>query len=683
MKYIIPLLLSCVTCGAQTTFSSLAKSDLLKPGDFITNVRSVPNNLLSNLTAYWRFEEADGANRLSETNSHTLVNFGTVTRESNHKEGSFASGMAGANYLTNYDAAFRMTNGWSMNGWVLFTNTPSQNDVVVSRWGPGTSWILSPNATNTLTFGVTDAGQVESYQVSSTVTLTASNYINWAIGIDGSDVWMQVNNEPRISTPYTTLFASSDPLAFGFNSVVPGGNDTETFFDATGFWSRSIDTNEVALLYNGGAGFFYNQFQGSNAPVIASCDLTNGIVGYWPMDEPITSGTRADSYGTNNLTDSNNGVQSIEGIINKAAETDVGAGLQHADNALLGFSVDESFTFDLWVYSGNGATLKCIVDKGDFGTTDEYIVYDTGSVFRFAVTDGAGGLITVDASDIGARQAFTLYHMTAGYNSTNQTIFICINNGNYNTAAQTTGTHRNASAFSVGAASAGSFAWNGWIDEVKFFRGRALSQSESRIIYTNELHGIQIPNSCAPGAGRNVVVFEGDSRITGTGSNTNLPAYFALQDWATTNDATIVNVGVAGSTLDDVTNRYVANVKSRIGGGTNLFLVTEVGINDRNSGWTNQSAYITEYTNYLGQAWRDGAKLVPISIYDQIGLTNESVRVAINNAISNFPPISAYLYTDPIIATNLSYWFDETHLNDDGNKVVATNLNATFNLLHH
>ena len=72
-----------------------------------------------------------------------------------------------------------------------------------------------------------------------------------------------------------------------------GGINLEHYFDgkidALAIWDRALSDTEIAQLYNSGNGLQYNQ-------------LTNQLVAYWKLDE--TSGTRFDSYGSLDLTES-------------------------------------------------------------------------------------------------------------------------------------------------------------------------------------------------------------------------------------------------------------------------------------------------------------------------------------------------------------------------------------------
>jgi hypothetical protein len=76
-------------------------------------------------------------------------------------------------------------------------------------------------------------------------------------------VWIQVNNEARVNSVYTTLNATTDLLFVGGNALVPTGNAVGTYVDALGFWSRNLGTNDVRQLYNGGNGLFFSSFRGS------------------------------------------------------------------------------------------------------------------------------------------------------------------------------------------------------------------------------------------------------------------------------------------------------------------------------------------------------------------------------------------------------------------------------------
>lgn len=120
--------------------------------------------------------------------------------------------------------------------------------------------------------------------------------------------------------------------------------------------------------------------------------LTTGLVSYWKLNE--ASGTRADSHGANNLTDSG-GTTSATGKIGDAAhfvatESD---DLSIADNATLAFTTALSVSF--WLKQTDLALLRTFVGKWTYATDGEWTI---------TAGAGAGGN---DAGDIRIHLATT------------------------------------------------------------------------------------------------------------------------------------------------------------------------------------------------------------------------------------------------------------------------------------
>ena len=442
------------------------------------------NNLLDNLTAWWPHEETNGGNRFSLTNTHTLINFGSVLQEANHKEGSFSSGMMDNNWLTNYDADFRLTNNWSMSGWVLWSNAPGVNDTIVARWGPDTSWILTiSTGSNTANLLAVDGSQIVSYAVNSTVLMTASNWYHYAFGIDNSVIWLQVNNETRKTNAYTTLFATSDPLSFGWNSIIAGGNDVGTFYDATGFWSRNLSTNDVRQLYNGGSGLFFSSFRGSTP---AGGTLTNSLISFWRMDEAaafgFSPGTRFDAFGGNDLTDLGVNVFQGTGILTNDALYDGGnKTLSHADDAALS-ATGVSITLQAWVKLGSTADNQMVAGK--WGATTEYLIYVNGGRFNFYRGNASGGgNVSVAANNFGAISTGVWYHVVGVQDTANNLLLIYVNTVSDSTAYSDAGLDGTA-AFTVGQFDGTGGPITADIDLVGFWK-RALTSGDVGLLYNS------------------------------------------------------------------------------------------------------------------------------------------------------------------------------------------------------
>jgi len=405
------------------------------------------------------------------------------------------------------------------------------------------------------------------------------------------------------------------------------------------------------------------------------------------MDEAIAGGTRYDSIGIENLTDIETNIGYAPGLIRNAAYlVDMDAGLTHVSDSNLSFNTDMSFSFKLWLYSENGPDLAVLIDKGDgSGTKDEYLIYDDGTYFAMEKGNMLNSYATVAAPD-SPPVANQWQMVVGGYNSTNQQIFVGVDNGLYNTASWAGGNTSNTNNFTVGTSGLGINSFYGEIDEVSFYRGRALQQGEIGQIYTNELRGLTPLTYYSGVNGRNTIIFDGDARFTTHGSNTNLPTYFSLYSWASNRDANVVNISVGDSQLNDLTNRF-STVMSYVGTGTNVFWVTEIMIKNLYDGfWPGgytQDSIINEATNYLQLLVNNGIRVIPLTIYDNSSLnsTQETVRAAINQSLTNFAGIFAWLDAASLVPTNGGWYYDESELNDSGNTNVARQLNAVLDPL--
>ena len=368
-----------------------------------------------------------------------------------------------------------------MSTWFLFTNAPGGNDTIISRWGPGASWLLTIEplvGSNVVKFMATDSGQSPVWVVQSRISILASNWYNASYGIDGTNVWLQVNNEARTNAAWTSLFASSDPLGFGYNEILPVGNETGTFIDATGFWGRNLDTNDVRILYNNGSGLFFSSFGGGGS---SGGTLTNSMISFWRMDDAADS-TRVDAYDGNDLTDLGSNVAQTTGILTNAASFDGGnKTLSHADNAALSVTAQD-FTLQCWVKLGSIADNQAVCGK--WGAVGNYVIYVTGDKFVFFRQDASGGgNHSVTANTFGALSTGVWYHVVAVQDFTNSQLLIYVNNISDTSSSSDAGLDGTA-AFTVGQFDGGGAILTGDVDLVGFWK-RALTAGDVSLLYNS------------------------------------------------------------------------------------------------------------------------------------------------------------------------------------------------------
>lgn len=221
---------------------------------------------------------------------------------------------------------------------------------------------------------------------------------------------------------------------------------------------------------------------GVNATESVRAGLYEGLVSYWRLGE--VSGSRADSIGSNTLTD-NNTVTQADGKLGKAGQFTAANSeyLSIADNASLSTG-DIDFTFCAWVYADSLGANRFIVTKSNLSTLGEYfLAYSTAtSRFRFAIQN-ASTFVTIDADVLGAPSTATWYFIVGWHDSVANTVNIQVNNGTANSG--TTGATvpaDSAQAFQLGAQSVPGDYWNGRIDSVGFWK-RVLTAAERTALY--------------------------------------------------------------------------------------------------------------------------------------------------------------------------------------------------------
>lgn len=204
--------------------------------------------------------------------------------------------------------------------------------------------------------------------------------------------------------------------------------------------------------------------------------LNSGIVIAWGLEE--ASGTRADSVGSNNLTDSNTVGQQTGKIGNcahfTAASSQSLTSVSTAD--LSAGNIDQTWMGWIWLDSINVA--RTVLSKNTDATHRDYRISTTaGNVVTFQMFTGAGVSVGIaTASTFGALSASTWYFVCAQFIQSSQTIQVSINNGAFNTAAASANPGTSTGAFALGA-DAGAAFWDGRLDAIAFYK-RLLSAGE-------------------------------------------------------------------------------------------------------------------------------------------------------------------------------------------------------------
>jgi len=212
----------------------------------------------------------------------------------------------------------------------------------------------------------------------------------------------------------------------------------------------------------------------------------DNLIAWWSLDE--TSGTRADSHGSNDLTD-NNTVTYDTGKQGNAAdfEDSVGEYLSIADNADLSFG-DEDFTIGCWIkIESLDGTFQYIMSKYDPPDDKrEYVLLLRGTTDKLEFNVSGNGTAVTGAEWGSAISTGTWYFVVAWHDSVNNQVGIEVNNSSPVTEAHTAGCFDSDSSFMIGASSKGTpdQFLDGLADEAFVF-DKVLSADEREWLYNS------------------------------------------------------------------------------------------------------------------------------------------------------------------------------------------------------
>jgi hypothetical protein len=221
-----------------------------------------------------------------------------------------------------------------------------------------------------------------------------------------------------------------------------------------------------------GVKFGVGTVEGAAPPVVPpGGGLANGLVSFWNMSE--ASGTRVDTTGSNDLTDS--GVTlSGAGKIGPAADLEATNGdfFSIDDNATLSFSAAQSFTLSAWVNLETDGVYMPIVYKGSalLDPSIEYGIYlvgvdgGTASTARVSIGNGTNASFKVSMVTVSTG---TWFFVCGWYNAVTDSIYIQTNDEAPRKAKALYGPYDGANDFMVGYFGSGAYSkLDGLIDLV-------------------------------------------------------------------------------------------------------------------------------------------------------------------------------------------------------------------------
>lgn len=216
--------------------------------------------------------------------------------------------------------------------------------------------------------------------------------------------------------------------------------------------------------------------------------LSTNLVAGWTLNE--AGGNRADSVGSNTLTDNNTVTQATGKIGNAAQFTSANnESLSIADNAALSMG-DVDFALACWVYFDSTGN-RGLMGKYNYSANQrEYVIVTetSGTLrFRFAVSANGTSNTTVN-STAGVPTTSTWYFVMAWHDSVADKIFISVNDqATPDELAHSGGVFNGTSDFRMGAllATADGYAMNGRIDESPVWKNYIPSATERTWLYNS------------------------------------------------------------------------------------------------------------------------------------------------------------------------------------------------------
>jgi hypothetical protein len=268
-------------------------------------------------------------------------------------------------------------------------------------------------------------------------------------------------NATLIRKPFKALAATLSPVAALNRRLSRSLTAALSFVGAT---TRKIPKTFSATLFGGISG---------------TCA---GVISYWKMDE-AAAGARADSTGTNNLTDLNGNVSSATGKINAGALFGGNGSLYIASNSSV--QVTGDFTFSAWVrVDAQPANLSGIIAKygGGAGLQDYLLGYQSaaggGAGFLFGLPDGGTSFALVGATVPNGQW----HHLVGWFDSSDGKARLRVDDATTYVSSASGVTTQSGSSLTIGSTDAGAYPLTGIVDEVGFWK-RKLTSAEITALY--------------------------------------------------------------------------------------------------------------------------------------------------------------------------------------------------------
>lgn len=222
--------------------------------------------LTTNLTAYWKLEEASGTREDATASNLDLTDNNTVLSGTGKINTCADFEDTNDEYLSRADGSLEPAGAFSFSLWINYEELPgaAQDDGILGKWnstGNQRSYAIAGfnNAgTHQLAFFVSPDG-VNNFGafVNSGVSISTWYHL---VGIftPSTSIELYLNNT-RIQNTTASVPASAfgSTAEFRLGDYVSATSPFDGLIDEVGFWDRALTSAEVTELYNAGAGLAY------------------------------------------------------------------------------------------------------------------------------------------------------------------------------------------------------------------------------------------------------------------------------------------------------------------------------------------------------------------------------------------------------------------------------------------
>lgn len=415
----------------------------------------------ANPAAHWAFDEAS-ANTCSDGTSDACDSSG------NGNDGAFGAA-----------APDIRTEDLCVSGKCLLFNGTDDTVTVantVSNIQTVTFWVKVMSTSTTQEILALNASDTFS---SVNGTVTVAGFGTDTIYVDGKagSTTLQPSRWHHVAVTTTTAFSGS-AITMGNIST----NFGNIFLDEVKLFTSQLTADQVRAEFAGGAAVFGDK----------SAFLSDGLVGYWPMDEaagdgcPTALADSCDKSGNTNDGTWNNQVATVGGKFGNSTDLDgtddfidVGAG-----TSLDVAGANQNFTIAMWIRRDSAvATTDMLFSSGTGASSGILFAVDNNDADRLEFGSVNNTVLTQSNNAVVGTTAWQ--HVAVTANRTGNLIFYVngVEAGSTNISSLTSENwNRSAGVYKIGRDRSGIDEFGGLIDEARVYN-RALSSKEIQALY--------------------------------------------------------------------------------------------------------------------------------------------------------------------------------------------------------